>query len=238
RIDKELLAAHSEGIICLSGCASGEFSELILKDQIDEASQLAGWFVQHFGDRFYIEIQNNGLDLQRRCAEGAIDIAQRLGLPLVATSDAHYLCQGDSPAHDVLLCINTGKTRNDENRLRYGSNQFYVRAPDEMYQLFPDHQDAVRRSQEIADGCAIDLDFKTRHFPVFAPPGGQQPEDHLRELSERGLRERYGDSPPEAASDRLHHELDIICRMGFAGYFLIVWDFVRFARENGIPASA
>src|SRR5262245_52588292 len=167
RIDKELLAAHSEGIVCLSGCASGEFSELILKDQLDEATRLAEWFARVFHDGFYVEIQNNGLDLQRRCAEGAVEIANRLGLPLVATSDAHYLCQADSAAHDVLLCINTGKTRGDANRLRYGSDQFYVRGPEEMYQLFPDHADAVRRSQEIADGCHIELDFRARHFPVF-----------------------------------------------------------------------
>ena len=143
RIDKQLLAAHHEGIVCLSGCALGEFSEFILKDQRDEAMRTAEWFAGLFGSDFYIEIQNNGLDIQRLCAEGAIDIANRLGLPLVATCDAHYLCQGDSGAHDVLLCINTGKTRNDQNRLRYGSDQFYVRPPEEMYLLFPDHADAV-----------------------------------------------------------------------------------------------
>lgn len=238
RIDKEVLAAHKDGIICLSGCASGEFSELILKDQMEEAKELAKWFAREFGRNFYVEIQNNGLDIQRRCAQGAVDIAGRLGLPLVATSDAHYLCQADSDAHDVLLCINTGRLRSDENRLRYGSDQFYVRPPEEMYRLFPDHSDAVRRSQEIADGCDIVLDFQARHFPVFTPPEHKKPDDYLRELSDRGLRDRYGDSPPQAAVDRLRHELDIICRMGFASYFLIVWDFVRFARENSIPASA
>lgn len=238
RIDKELLEAHSDGLICLSGCASSEFSEFILKDQMDEATRLAEWFAGVFGKHFYVEIQNNGLDIQRLCAEGAIRIADRLGLPLVATCDAHYLCQGDSAAHDVLLCINTGKTRNDENRMRYGSDQFYVRAPEEMYRLFPDQEAAVRRSQEIADGCAIELDFKKRHFPVFTPPAGKTAEQHLRELCEAGLRERYGDAPAQAAVDRLEHELKIICRMGFASYFLIVADFVRFAVENGIPAGA
>jgi DNA polymerase-3 subunit alpha len=238
RIDKELLTTFKDGIICLSGCASGEFSELILKDQIEEATSLARWFAQLFGNNFYVEIQNNGLDIQRRCAEGAINIANRLGLPLVATSDAHYLCQGDSDAHDVLLCINTGKIRSDENRLRYGSNQFYVRAPAEMYQLFAGKAEAVQRSQEIADRCSIELDFKTRHFPLFTPPDRKKPEDFLRELCENGLRERYRDPPPQDAADRLNHELEIICRMGFASYFLIVWDFVRFAREKGIPASA
>jgi DNA polymerase-3 subunit alpha len=238
RIDKELLEAHREGLICLSGCASGEFSEFILKDQLDEATQLASWFAGVFGKDFYVEIQNNGLDLQRRCADGAIDIANRMGLPLVATSDAHYLCQGDAAAHDVLLCINTGRLRKDENRMRYGSEQFYVRAPQEMYELFPGHEDAVGRSQEIADGCSLQLDFKKRHFPVFTPPDRKQPEDYLRELCAQGLGERYGANPPQAARDRLEHELGIICRMGFASYFLIVWDFVRFAAEMKIPAGA
>src|SRR5437016_631721 len=238
RIDKDLLAAHKEGIICLSGCASGEFSELILKNQLDEATRLAEWFARLFGKSFYVEIQNNGLDIQRRCAEGAIEVANRLGLPLVATSDAHYLCQADSAAHDVLLCINTGQTRNDENRLRYGSDQFYVRPPAEMYSLFPDHADAVQRTQEIADGCAIDLDFKTRHFPAFSPPDQKTPETYLRELCQQGLRDRCGPAPAPETVNRLEHELDVICRMGFASYFLIVWDFVRFATEKGIPCGA
>src|SRR4051812_15237856 len=161
RIDKELLAAHKDGLICLSGCASSEFSEHILKEQLDEARKIAEWFAQTFGDNFYVEIQNNGLDIQKLCAEGAIDIANKLGLPLVATSDAYYLKQEDNLAHDVLLCINTNRTRKDENRMRYGSDQFFVRPPEEMYKLFPGGLEAaVRRSQEIADGVAVKLDFK------------------------------------------------------------------------------
>src|SRR5262245_41121424 len=223
RIDKSLLEQFHEGIICLSGCASAEFSEFILKDQIDEATELARWFSRVFGKNFYVEIQNNGLEIQRRCAEGAIEIANRLGLPLVATCDAHYLQREDNFAHDVLLCINTGKTLKDENRMRYGSDQFYIRAPEEMYQLFATHAEAVQRSQEIADGVDIRLDFKARHFPVFTPPDKKTPEAYLRELCERGLDERYP-AKPQAAVERLNHELNIICRMGFASYFLIVWD--------------
>src|SRR5262245_39332310 len=241
RIDKELLEQYRDGIICLSGCASAEFSEFILKDQIDDAAALARWFAKVFGKNFYVEIQNNGLDIQRRCAEGAIDIANKLGLPLVATCDAHYLKRDDNFAHDVLLCINTGKTVKDENRMRYGSDQFYIRAPQEMYQLFPKQAEAVRRSQEIADSVDIKLDFKTRHFPVFTPPAKKKPEDYLRELCAQGFEERYANASKElraTAKKRLDHELDVICRMGFASYFLIVWDFVRFAISQGIPASA
>ncbi|MFL5331241.1 MAG: DNA polymerase III subunit alpha [Gemmataceae bacterium] len=238
RIDKELLEAHKEGIICLSGCASSEFSEFILREQLDEATQLAAWFAKLFGKDFYVEIQNNGLDIQRLCAEGAIEVANRLGLPLVATCDAHYLTRDHAVAHDVLLCVNTRRTRNDPNRMRYGSDQFYVRAPAEMYQLFPDQAEAVKRSQQIADGCDIKLDLKARHFPAFEPPAKKTPEKYLRELCEAGLQDRYGKKPPEHARARLEHELGIILRMGYAGYFLVVWDFVRFAREKGIPASA
>jgi DNA polymerase-3 subunit alpha len=244
RIDKELLADHHEGIICLSGCASSEFSEMILKEQMREAEKLCAWFAELFGKDFYVEVQNNGIDVQRLCMEGAVDIANKLGVPLVATSDAHYLTREDAPAHDVLLCINTGKTLNDPNRLRYGNgdgrmvDQFYVCGPDEMYRRFAELPDAVRRSQEIADGVDIQLNLKARHFPVFTPPAGKMPEDYLRELCERGLRHRYGDNPSQAARDRLELELAVICRMGFASYFLIVWDFVNFAVEKGIPCSA
>src|SRR5262245_27330405 len=238
RIDKDLLEAHKEGLICLSGCASSEFSEFILKDQRDEALRVAEWFARIFGKNFYVEIQNNGLEIQQLCADGAIDIAARGGWPLVATCDAHYRCQDDAFAHEVLLAINTNKKLSDDKRMTYGSDQFYVQGPEEMYRRFPAHADAVARSQEIADGVDIQLDFKKRHFPVFTTPAGQTPEQHLREVARRGLRERYGDPPPPVAAERLEHELDIICRMGFAGYFLIVWDFVRFAREAGIPCTA
>ncbi len=238
RIDKELLEAHHEGIICLSGCAAAEFSDYILKDRRDDARQVAEWFARVFGNDFYIEIQNNGLPIQKLCEEGARDIAQQLGLPLVATSDAHYLEQGDSLAHDVLLCINTGKLRSNPKRFKFDGDQFHVRGPEEMYRLFPDQEEAVKRTQEIADSIDIQLDFKKRHFPAFSPPAGKTEEQHLRELCEAGLLECYRGTPSQTARQRLEHELGVICRMGFASYFLIVWDFVRFARENGIPAGA
>lgn len=238
RIDKELIEQYHEGIIVLSGCASSEFSRNILTDNFKEAIKLAEWFAKLFGDRFFIEIQDNGLAIQKQCAEGAIQIANQLGLPLVATCDTHYLCGADAAAHEVLLCINTGKTINDPNRMQYGSNEFYLKPPEEMYASFPDHADAVARSQQIADMVDIDLDFSTRHFPVFTPPPGKDDKTYLRELCELGLKRRYGDNVPQAALERLETELGVINKLGFASYFLIVWDFVNFSLSNNIPCGA
>jgi DNA polymerase-3 subunit alpha len=241
RIDREVLEAHSEGLVCLSGCLAGEFNQYILQDKAQDAERLAAYFAKLFKKDFFIEIQNNGIGLQDQCTPVAAEIADRLGVPLVATADAHYLCADDAEAHDVLFCISTQQKR-DPRKKRYPEermpNPYYVRSPEDMYRLFPEFEDAVARSQEIADGIDIQLDFGKRCFPVFSPPEAKTPEEYLRELCAKGLKERYGDSPSEAVLRRLEHELGIIERMGFASYFLIVWDFVRFAREGGIPCTA
>ncbi len=238
RIDKELLEQHQEGIICLSGCAAGELSTLILGDRRDEAEAVVAWYRKLFGDDYYLEIQNAGLEIQRLCAEGTVDLARRLGIPLVATNDAHYLNKEDAAGHDVLLCVNTHSLRSDARRMKMEGDQFFVRTADEMYEAFPGHADAVARTQEIADGVDIDLDLKKRHFPVFSPPAGQTDADFLRAKCQEGLAWRYGENPSQEVLDRLDYELSVINRMGFASYFLIVWDFARFSRENGIPAMA
>jgi DNA polymerase-3 subunit alpha len=251
RIDKELLADHSEGIICLSGCASSELSRALLKgrspeDALDEAAQIAQWFSNLFGDRYFIEIQNNGLEIQRLAMQGAVEISRRLGIPLVATSDAHYADRADADAQDILLCVNTGKFRSDTTRLRMEGNEFFLRSPHEMYEAFPDHPDAVARSQEIADRVDIQLELGKRHFPTYAVPGGQSAEQFLRELCTKGLKERYAENAKMCprgqlaplVTERLERELGVINQLGFANYFLIVWDFVRRARELNIPVTA
>jgi len=242
RIDKEILERHSEGLICLSGCASAEFSDHILYGKTADAEKLCDWYIKVFGEEnFFVEIQDNGIQIQRDCAAGAVDIARRKGLPLVATSDAHYLTQDDSQAHDILLCINTGKTVDDPNRMKFENDQFHVRSPQEMYAAMPGHEEALATSCRIAE--MVEENYKSlnlgkRQFPSFKPPGEKTPEEYLTELCYAGLHDRFGASPPQAAIDRLEHELGIIKRMGFSSYFLIVWDFVRYAREEGIPNSA
>jgi len=251
RIDKELLAGHSEGLICLSGCVSGELSRTLLRTSgaepdWDEAMRIAAWFQQTFGDRYFLEIQNNGLEIQRMALEGTVDVARRMGLPLVATSDAHYVNREDAEAQDVLLCINTGRFRTDVNRMRMEGNEFFLRGPEEMYAAFPGLEDAVARSQEIADRVSIELDLGKRHFPTFDVPQGKTSNDFLHELCMAGLLERYANQPDYCNDgqltaivlERLARELDVINKLGFPNYFLIVWDFVRFARERGIPATA
>ncbi len=251
RIDKELLAAHSEGIICLSGCVSGEFSRAILERHGDvpdfsAAMETAGWFHKTFGDRYFIEIQNNGLEIQQIAMQGAVEVARRMGIPLVATSDAHYIRREDADAQDVLLCINTGKFRTDKQRMRMEGDQFYLRSGEEMYAAFPEQAEAVARSQQIADAIDIKLDLGVRHFPTYKLPAEKTAQDFLYELCTTGLKERYagdvercpdGELSP-AVMERLNFELSVINKLGFANYFLIVWDFVRYARERSIPATA
>ena len=251
RIDKELLEAHNEGIVCLSGCVSGELSRSLLRgevpDQLSEESlDIARWFHSVFGERYFIEIQNCGIEIQRLAMEGSVEIANKLGLPLVATSDTHYADREDADAQDVMLCINTGRFRTDTTRMKMDGSEYYLRSPEEMYAAFPDHEDAVARSQEIADSVSIDLELGKRHFPTYSIPPESTAEQYLYDLCVKGLKERYagneemlpGGELSEVAQKRLDRELGVINELGFPNYFLIVWDFVREARDVGIPTTA
>ena len=251
RIDKELLEAHSEGIVCLSGCVSGELSRTLLKSGADESDledslEIARWFHNVFGDRYFIEIQNNGVEIQQLAMEGSLRVAEKLGLPVVATSDAHYADREDAEAQDVMLCINTGRFRTDSNRMKMEGSEFFIRSPEEMYAAFPDHADAVARSQEIADSVDIEIDLGQRHFPTFPIPKEKTAEQFLYDLCIEGLMDRYSDNPEmlkdgklaQVVMDRLDRELGVINQLGFPNYFLIVWDFVRKARELEIPTTA
>ena len=251
RIDKEILKAHSEGIICLSGCVSSEFSRAVLKgldtaEAEKEAREVAGWFHKLFGDRYFIEVMNNGVDIQRMQLEGAVEMAKRMGLPVVTTSDTHYVNEDDAEAQDIMLCISTGRFRTDTSRMKMDGNQYFLRSPDQMYEKFPGLEDAVARSQEIADSVDIDLKLGKHYFPGFECPDQKKPIDYLRELCINGLLERYegldhriiDGKLSEEVIQRLERELGVIEKLGFPTYFLIVWDFVNHARSRGIWATA
>jgi len=249
RIDKQILTQWNEGLICLSGCVSSEVNRAIISGKepdLEKACQTAAWYRDLFGDRYFIEIQDNGLDIQKEAMKGSIEVANRMGIPLVATSDVHYVNREDAEAQDVLLCVNTGKFRTDANRMRMESDEFYLRSPEDMYAALPGQEEALKRSQEIADSVDIELELGQRHFPIFTPPGEQSSEDYLRQLCIDGLKRRYADNPKrlidgelsEEVMARLDRELGVINKLGFPNYFLIVWDFVRVAHERGIETTA
>ncbi len=230
---------------------SSEFSRAVIKG-IDtaevekEARDIAGWFRGVFDDRYFIEIMNNGVEIQKLQLEGAVEVAKRMGIPLVATSDCHYVNQEDSEAQDIMLCINTGRFRTDSSRLKMENDQFFLRSPEQMYGKFPGLEDAVARSQEIANTVDIDLELGKYFFPSFECPDEKTPLEYLRELCIKGLKERYQDEPErlvdgelsEEVMARLDRELGVIEKLGYPTYFLIVWDFVNHARNVGISATA
>ena len=232
-----MLAEHHEGLICLSGCLKGEVAHRIMADRLDEARAVAGRYHELFGDgRYYLEVQENGLDDQRTVNEGEFQLSRELGIPLAATSDIHYMRREDAAAHEVLLCINTSKLLTDEDRMRFGSDQFYFASPAEMAERFKDHPEALRATVEIAERCEVDLDFSKRHFPPF-DSGEMTNDEHLRKLAYEELNAWHKGNPPAQMVERLEDELAVIAEMEYASYFLIVRDFYEYARRQGIPVG-
>jgi len=241
RVDKDLLEEHAEGLIALSGCLSSEVNSCLLRDDPEGAIACAVRYREIFGDgNFFLELQDNGLDEQKKSVQGTLKISQELGIPVVATNDIHYLTRADARAHEVLLCINTGKTVYDESRMKMETDEFYFKSGEEMIERFGHIPGAIENTLAIAERCNVTLDFNQRHFPRYDPKkeAGRDITDveYLRELCEKGFAERYGQDD-RRARERLEYELDVIQQMGYSSYFLIVWDFVRYARERGIPTS-
>jgi len=235
RIDRALLAEHADGLICLSGCASSELARHLANGRYEEARQVAAFYRDLFGpERYFIEIQDNGLEVQRRCLEPLVRLARELGLSCVATNDTHYMSAEDALAHEALLCINTGTLLSDGSRLRLGTDQFYFKSGEEMQRQFSWIPEALDNTLSVADRCNLELDFQKRHFPRFVPEDGRSDAAMLRDLCLQGARERYGEILPEVRQ-RLEYELDVIVRMGYASYFLICWDITNFARRHRIP---
>jgi len=249
RIDKESLRKHSKGLICLSGCAGSEFARAIINgtsDNYSRAKQVAEWYRDLFGDRYFLEIQDAGLEIQRTVLNGTLKISKELNIPLVATNDVHYVRQEDAEIQDILLCLSTGKFRTDTNRMKMETDQLFLRSGEQMLQAMPDQREAIERSQTIADSCELSLELGKRFFPTFTPPDGKTSDAYLRELCLAGLKRRYAGNEKrmpngelsEEVMARLDRELSVIKKLGFPNYFLIVWDFVRIAEERGIHRTA
>ncbi|WP_455053236.1 DNA polymerase III subunit alpha [Mogibacterium sp.] len=241
RVDKELLREHSEGIICLSACLAGAIPRKILNGDYSGAKAEALELRDIFGkDNFYLEIQNHFLDDDKPATLGIVKLAEEIGAPLVATNDAHYIKRSDAKAHDVLLAIQTGSTVDDENRMRFANDEFYLKSESEMMELFPDHPEAIENSHKIAERCNVEFEFGEYHLPEFIPPEGMTNKDYLRKLCYEGLERRYGSEALQDGStyrDRLESELEVIEKMGYVEYFLIVWDFIHYAKSNDIPVG-
>jgi DNA polymerase-3 subunit alpha len=239
RIDKELLAARSEGLIGLSGCLASEINTAIQSNNIEKAKQSAAEFRDILGAKnFFIELHDHGIEEQRMCMAALPQIARDIGVGMVAANDVHFLRRSDHQAHDVMLCIGTGKMVQDENRMRYVP-ELYFKSPAEMRELFRDFPEAIANTLEIGERCHIDLEFGRSKYPEYPAPPGKTREEYLRELCYDGFRRRYGDRAmdnPELIK-RLEYELGVFEKTGFVSYLLIVWDFIHFAKEKGIPVG-
>jgi len=233
RVDRESLAEHSDGLVVLSGCGSSEVSRLIRGGRIDAARRAITWYRDVFPGRYYLELQEHDIPELAEVNRHVVALARELGLPLVATNDVHYLRRQDAAIHDVLLCVQTGKTVNEPQRMRMDGETYYMRDAREMAALFPKAPDALVNTLRIAEMCEIDLEFGNYHLPIFDVPEGYDAQSYLRHLCERGLWKKYPHMTPQI-QERLDYELDIIHRMGFDTYFLIVWDLCRFSQEQGI----
>ncbi|MFW6279487.1 MAG: DNA polymerase III subunit alpha, partial [Planctomycetota bacterium] len=236
RVDWELIEECSEGVICLSGCMASRLNDFILRDMPEEAREWLARMQGIYGEEnFYVELQDHGLEEQRRAWPQAADMAREMGIPLVATNDAHYINEGDDSWHEILLCISTRSTLDDPDRFQLESDQLYFKDREEMAELFPDHPEALTNTSDIAERCEVDLD-RSLKFPAFEVEGEKDNATYLRELVENGLKDRYGELTA-GMEERLNHELGVIEQMGYVDYFLIVWDFVRFAHEEDIPVG-
>ena len=235
RMDKELLEQYHEGLVALSACVAGEVPHLILEGRLDEAKQAALWYRETFGD-FYLEIQRHPIPELEQVNQVLISMSRELDIPLVATNDVHYVNQEDAPAHDLLLCIGTNTSVNDEKRMRMAGDFFYLKSPEEMAELYQDIPQAVSNTERIAEKCNLELEFGRLHIPEIGLPEGKTADDFLAELCREGLRQYYPEPTPEI-EERLNYELEVIRETQFANYFLVVWDIVSFAKKQDILLS-
>ena len=237
RIDLDLLREHHEGLIALSACLAGAIPQYLMEESYDSAKEYALKMAQIMGEgNFYLELQDHGIPEQRAVNQGIHRIARETGLPLVVTNDAHYLRREDAKMQDVLLCIQTGKTVDDENRMKFPSDDFYLKSEEDLRTLFPGCEEAFANTVQIAEKCNLDFVFHEYHLPSFPVPAGYTNEEYFRKLCYEGFQERYPEAPEEY-KQRLEYEIGVISRMGYVNYYLIVWDFIHYAKQSGIPVG-
>lgn len=237
RIDKKVLKKYSKGIIATSACLGGEVQKLILNRDIEAAKKSALEYRKIFGENnFFLELQDHGMPEQARVNRELINLSKELEIPLTVSNDVHYLNKDDAKSHDVLLCIQTGKTVNDENRMKFPSDEFYLKSPDEMAALFPENKDALENTVEIANRCNVDIKFHDLHLPDFSVPSEYTHEEYLKKLAVEGMYNRY-ENVTDEIKNRFEFEFNTIRDMGYVDYFLIVWDFIRYARKHEIQVG-
>ncbi|HOS60140.1 MAG TPA: DNA polymerase III subunit alpha, partial [Syntrophorhabdaceae bacterium] len=247
RIDRELLRKYSDGLICLTACIKGEIPNSILKGDEKKTRDIVEEYYSIFGDRLFFELQDNGLDEQKRVNEALINLSGHYGIPIVATNDCHYLRKNEARAHELLLCIQTGKTINDQNRLSFKSDEFYFKSPDEFERAFSEYPEALTNTVKIAEMCNVVMTEGVYHFPEFTPPDNLELNDYFEKLCFDGFKKRidsikasstdFSDELSERYKERLKYEIGVIKKTGFADYFLIVADFINYAKTHGIPVG-
>ena len=238
RIDLEILEKYHEGLICLSACLAGSVNKAILKENMEEAKKVALWHKNVFGEDYYLEVQPNGLPEQVLANQKLIELSRELNIPLVATNDAHYLKKEDAYIHEVLLCIQTGKKMSDPDRMRMGAEEFYVKSPEEMADYFKNIPEAIENTVKIAEKCNFDFEFGNTKLPNYEVPSEYKTHaDYFKELCHTGLIKRYGENPSKEITDRLEYEISVIEKMGYVDYYLIVWDFINYAKTHGISVG-
>ena len=238
RIDLEILEKYSEGLVCLSACLAGSVNQALLNGQNEKAEEIALWHKRVFGEDYYIELQNNGIKEQVLANQKLVQLARKLDIPLVATNDAHYLKKEDAYNHEVLLCIQTGKRMSDEDRMKFDTEELYVKSPEEMIDYFKAFPDAIENTVKIAEKCNVEFEFGHTILPNYEVPEGYETHyDFLEDLCKKGMVKRYGENIPEEYQKRAEYELGVIKKMGYVDYYLIVWDYIHYAKTHNIPVG-
>lgn len=238
RIDDELLEKYHEGLICLSACLAGEIPQKLLDGDYNAAKAKAEYYRDLFGkDNFFIELQDHGIEEQQRIIPNLVRIADEIGVDIVATNDSHYIEKEDRKTHNILLCIQTNRTINDNDRMEFQTNEFYLKTEEEMRELFPKYPQAIENTQKIADRCNVEFEFGVRKLPRFDVPNNEDHLEYFRSNCYKGLYKHYGENPDQSLIDRLEYEISTVSKMGFVDYYLIVNDFVQYAKSNGIPVG-